>query len=73
MHSYPQLALEVCFFQLKGSMGEPPWGKPKDVETHEDIRAWSEGLKAGGGGGCVFCVLSRVGLMGLSCWWVGMS
>lgn len=45
--------LEVHTFDIKGSIAEDQWGKPSDIELHSDVRIWVDGLRRGGGGGCV--------------------
>ena len=47
------LFLEINEFDLKGSFGDPVWGRPTDVEAVEDMKVWADGIRAGGGGGCV--------------------
>ena len=53
MSSVSSLALEVNGFDVKGAFGEDCWGSPVDVQAHDDLRAWTEGLRNDGGGGCV--------------------
>jgi hypothetical protein len=47
------LALNVDYVQIVGAAGEPEFGSPRILETHKDINEWMEGLRAGGGNGCV--------------------
>ncbi|CCL99081.1 uncharacterized protein FIBRA_01094 [Fibroporia radiculosa] len=48
-----QLALDVGFFDLKGSYDEAIWGNPTTVESDPSIREWVKGLRGHGGGGNV--------------------
>lgn len=54
MSDVPQLALDVGVLGVQGCIGEEVYGTPRNVETNENIREWSEGLRADGGGGCVY-------------------
>lgn len=53
MSTQAHLVLDVHTFDIKGSIGEDQWGKPSDIELHSDVRLWVDGLRRGGGGGCV--------------------
>jgi hypothetical protein len=53
MTSNAHLVLEIDMFEIKGAIGDKPWGNPKDVETDKDVKLWVEGLRLGGGGGYV--------------------
>ncbi|CAL1706546.1 unnamed protein product [Somion occarium] len=46
-----RIALDVDSVNVKGAFGDDPWGRPKDVETVEDIQSWSKGLSDPHGGG----------------------
>ncbi|KAH9985793.1 hypothetical protein BJV74DRAFT_988612 [Russula compacta] len=48
-----KLALNVDHVQIFGSAGEPEFGSPRTLETHNDIKEWMEGLRAGDGSGNV--------------------
>lgn len=48
-----RIALDVDSVNVKGAFGDDPWGRPKDVETVEDIQSWSKGLSDPHGGGYV--------------------
>lgn len=48
-----QLALDVGAFSLQGAFDESVYGSPREVESHDGIREWSEGLRSEGGGGYV--------------------
>lgn len=54
MSDVPQLALDVGVLGVQGCIGEEVYGTPRNVETNENIREWSEGLRTDGGGGCVY-------------------
>lgn len=45
------LALYVDDVQVVGGAGEPEFGSPRPLETHDDIKEWMEGLRAGDGTG----------------------
>lgn len=47
------IALEISGFKLVGACAREIWGRPKDVETVEDIGMWVKGMRAGNGGGYV--------------------
>src|SRR5712671_207552 len=47
------LALHVDQVKIVGSAGEPEFGSPKALENHRELKEWIEGLRAGGGDGCV--------------------
>ena len=51
LDSVERLALEVNLLRVIGSDGAGLFGDPKDLETNEDMRAWCEGLRNGGGDG----------------------
>ena len=45
------LALDCDSVSLLGSYDEALFGSPREVETNNDLRLWSEGLRQDGGGG----------------------
>ena len=45
------LAFDCDSISLVGSYDEAPFGSPREVETNNDLRLWSEGLRQDGGGG----------------------
>ena len=45
------LALYVDDVQVMGGAGEPEFGSPGTLETHDDLKDWMEGLRAGDGTG----------------------
>lgn len=51
MDSVERLALEVNLVSVIGADSEGVFGNPRDLETNEDMKAWCEGLREGGGGG----------------------
>ncbi|KAI0071474.1 hypothetical protein K474DRAFT_1776144 [Panus rudis PR-1116 ss-1] len=54
MSDKPRLAMEVGHFDVLGSFGESPWGKPVDVQKRDpDIALWASGLAGQSGGGNV--------------------
>jgi hypothetical protein len=54
------LVLEVDNVDVKEGTGDSIYGTPKDVETGAKIQMWIEGLRQGGGGGCVIVPLTSV-------------
>ncbi|KAJ6609848.1 hypothetical protein B0H10DRAFT_451443 [Mycena sp. CBHHK59/15] len=53
MSAEPQLALHCEAVALVGSVGEPHWGSPKEIESHVDLGEWSLALRQDGGAGNV--------------------
>lgn len=51
MSTKEHIVLDVDTFDVKASFGADTWGKPRDVELHEDVKLWAEGLRQGGGAG----------------------
>jgi hypothetical protein len=45
------LALYVDDVQVVGGAGEPEYGSPRLLETHDDIKEWMAGIRAGDGTG----------------------
>lgn len=45
------LALYVDDVQVVGGAGEPQFGSPETLQTHDDLKKWMEGLRAGDGTG----------------------
>ncbi|KAH8979205.1 hypothetical protein EDB92DRAFT_1955403 [Lactarius akahatsu] len=45
------LALYVDDVQVVGGAGEPEFGSPRTLETHDDLQEWMKGLRAGDGSG----------------------
>lgn len=45
------LALYVDDVQVVGAAGEPEFGSPRTLETHDDLQEWMKGLRAGDGSG----------------------
>ncbi|KAJ7096390.1 hypothetical protein C8R44DRAFT_812915 [Mycena epipterygia] len=48
-----QLALYCESVSVVGSLGEPKWGTPKELESDAELREWSQGLRLDGGAGNV--------------------
>lgn len=53
MTSKAHIVLDINAFEVKGALGQEIWGKPMSVEAHKDIKLWADGLREGGGNGCV--------------------
>jgi hypothetical protein len=53
MSTHEHLVLEIRAFAMKGSFGTNQWGRPRDVQTVEDISLWVKGLRDSNGGGYV--------------------
>lgn len=51
MSAHPRLAMECEEFSIIGASGEGVFGNPRVVESNEDLRMWSEGLRQHGGAG----------------------
>jgi hypothetical protein len=47
------LALNVDYVKIVGAVGEPEFGSPRTLDTHNELNEWMEGLRAGGGSGYV--------------------
>jgi len=47
------LALTVDYIETMGGVGEPEFGSPQTLDDHNELNDWIEGLRAGGGSGCV--------------------
>ena len=45
------LALYVDDVQVVGGAGEPEFGSPGTLDTHDDLEEWMKGLRAGDGSG----------------------
>lgn len=45
------ISLHVDDIQIVGGAGEPEFGSPRALETHDDLKEWIEGLRAGDGSG----------------------
>lgn len=45
------ITLVVENVDVLGSQGEAQFGKPRDVEEEENVKAWVEGLRVPGGAG----------------------
>ena len=57
------LALTVDYIQIHGAEGEPVFGSPQPLDSHEELIEWIEGLRASDGSGCVSAVpTSKVGI-----------
>jgi len=47
------LALSVDYVQIMGGVGEPEFGSPRTLDSHDELNEWIEGLRTGDGSGCV--------------------
>lgn len=57
------LALNVDSVRIMGAAGEPEFGSPQILDNHKELDEWIEGLRAGGGSGCVPAVpTSKLGI-----------
>ncbi len=57
------LALTVDYIETMGGVGEPEFGSPQTLDDHNELNDWIEGLRAGGGSGCVPAVpTSKLGI-----------
>jgi hypothetical protein len=45
------LAIDCDSVSLVGSFDEARFGNPTEIESNNDLRLWSEGLRQDGGGG----------------------
>lgn len=60
------LALNVDYVAIVGGAGEPEFGSPRTLDDHNELNDWIEGLRAGGGNGCVPAVpTSKLGINAL--------
>jgi hypothetical protein len=57
------LALNVDYVEVVGAAGEPEFGSPRTLDNNNELKDWIEGLRAGGGSGCVPAVpTSKLGI-----------
>jgi hypothetical protein len=57
------LALNVDYVKTMGGVGKPEFGSPRNLDNHNELNEWIEGLRAGDGSGCVPAVpTSKLGI-----------